>query len=156
MPSYSQRRHLRYAAQQLFDLVADIEKYPEFLEWFVAARIIHRDGNVLEVAQIMRFAGFRAQIVTWAVLDPLRQIAIGTRDPRFKSFDQRWTFTPAPDGGTTVEYQSTVELRSRVAQHLIRALFDERQIAETTVNAFERRARQICGPPLDSLCASAG
>lgn len=155
MPSYSQRRHLRYAARQLFDLVADIEKYPEFLEWFVATRILHRDGNVLEVAQIMRFAGVRTQIVTRAMLDPLREIAITTRDPRFKSFDQRWTFTPAPDGGTTVEYQSTIELRSSLLQRVVGALFDERQIAEITVNAFERRARQICGPPLDSLpCAA--
>ncbi len=104
MPGYSQRRHLRYAARQFFDLVADIEKYPEFLAWFVATRILHRDGNVLEVAQTMRFVGFRTQIVTRAMLDPLRQIAITSRDSRFKSFDQRWTFTPAPDGGTTVEY----------------------------------------------------
>jgi coenzyme Q-binding protein COQ10 len=151
MPSYGQRRHLCYAARQLFDLVADVEKYPEFLEWFVATRILRRNGNVLDVEQTMRFAGFRTRLVTRAVLDEPRAIAITTRDPRFKGFDQRWSFTPAPDGGTTVDYQSTVELRSRLLQHLVGAVFDERKIAEATVNAFERRARQICGPPLQPL-----
>jgi coenzyme Q-binding protein COQ10 len=147
MPKHIERRHLPYTARQVFDLVADVEKYPDFIEWFVAARIRHRNGNVLEVHQVVRFAGLRRAFTTQAILDPPRRIVITTSDPPFRSFDQRWTFTPATDGGTTVEYETTVEMRSGFLQRLMRLVFDERQIAEATVNAFRRRADQIYGRP---------
>jgi len=145
MPSHRERRQLPYSARQLFDLVADVEKYPEFIEWFVAVRILRREGNVLEVEQIVRFKGLRARFTTRAVLDAPRRIEIASREPPFKRFDQLWTFSPAPKGGTIVEYASTLELRSSLLQHAMQALFDERQVAVATIDALARRARQIYG-----------
>lgn len=146
MPSHRERRHLPYTAPQLFGLVADVEKYPEFIEWFVAVRIRHRDGNTLDVDQVVRFKGLRARFLTRAILDPPRRIAITAEEPRFKRFDQLWTFAPAPQTGTIVDYASTLELRSSLLQHAMQALFDERQVAQATVDAFARRAAQIYGP----------
>jgi coenzyme Q-binding protein COQ10 len=147
MLKHTERRHLPYTAAQLFALVADVEKYPEFIEWFAAARIRHRHRNVLEVEQAVQFAGLSFQFTTRAVLDPPRQILIVTTDPPFKNLDQRWTFTPARDGdGTIVQFDSTLELHSGLMQHVMWALFSERQMAEATVDAFQRRALQIYGP----------
>ncbi|MGO8865569.1 MAG: type II toxin-antitoxin system RatA family toxin [Alphaproteobacteria bacterium] len=145
MPSHRERRQLPYCARRLFDLVADVEKYPEFIEWFVAVRIRRREGNVLEVDQVVRFKGLRARFVTRAVLDPPRRIEIACQEPPFKRFDQLWTFLPAPKGGTIVEYASTLELSSSLLQHAMQALFDERQVAVATVDALARRAQQIYG-----------
>jgi len=149
MSHHIERRHLAYTTEQLFDLVADVERYPDFLQWFVAARVRHRNGNVLDVDQVVRFAGLTARFATRAVLDRPRRIAIAASDPPppFRLLDQCWTFTPASDGSTTVRYEISVELRSTLLQRLIRPLLDERQIAEATVNAFRRRAEQIYGPP---------
>ncbi len=147
MLHHIERRHLAYTTEQLFDLVADVERYPDFVPWFVAVRVRHRSGNVLDVDQVVRFAGFTSEIATRAVLDPPRRIAIATSDPPFRRFDQGWTFTPAESGGTTVQYEISVELRSALLQRVIRAFLVERQLVTVTVNAFTRRARQIYGPP---------
>lgn len=147
MPSHHERRPLPYTPQQLFDLVADVEKYPEFLDWFVAAQIRHREGNLLEVDQVVRFKGLRARFTTYATLDAPRQIDIRCHDPPFRKFDQRWTFLPAASTGTIVDYESTLELRSSLLQHAMQALFDEDDMAKTTVDAFARRAQQIYGKP---------
>jgi len=145
MPSHSERRQLPYTARQLFDLVADVEKYPEFIEWFVAVRIRRREGQMLDVDQVVRFKGLRARFATRAVLDAPQRIEVTSQDPSFKRFDQLWTFSPAPEAGTVVEFVSTLELHSTVLQHVMQALFDDRQMAEATIDAFERRAQQVYG-----------
>lgn len=147
MPRHVERRHLPYTAQQLFDLVADVEKYPQFVDHFVEAHVRHRHGNVLSVEQVVCFAMLRLRFLTTTVLDPPREIVVTTTDPRFDAFEQRWRFAPAADGGTEVEYDSIVELHAHALQHLAHALIDERQMAEQLVLAFKRRARQIYGGP---------
>jgi coenzyme Q-binding protein COQ10 len=146
---HHERRTLPYAPRQLFDLIADVEKYPEFLDWFVAVQIRHREGNQLEVDQVVRFKGLRQRFTTQATLDPPRRLEIVCREPPFQRFDQQWTFRPAAKNGTIVDYESTLELRSSLLQHAMQALFDEDQAAKTTVDAFARRAQQIYGKPTD-------
>ena len=146
MPSHRERRHLSYTAPQLFELVADVERYPEFIEWFVAVRVRRREGNILEVDQVVRFKGLRARFATRAVLDRPRRIEITSDEAPFKRFEQLWTFAPSPETGAIVEYASTLELRSSLAQHAMQAFFDERRVAEATIDAFARRAQLIYGP----------
>ena len=145
MPSHHERRRLPYAQQQLFDLVADVEKYPEFIPWFVAVRVRQRDATMWEVDQIVRFNGMRARFTTHAVLQPPERILIDTADPPFRNFSQRWSFAPA-QAGTTVDYESRMELRSTLLQHAMQALFGERQVARETVDCFAARAQQLYGP----------
>lgn len=149
MSSHSEQRQLPYTSMRLFDLVADVEKYPEFIDWFVVVRVRRRLGDVLEVDQVVRFKGMRARFTTHAVLDRPREIAIASSDPPFRRFDQRWTFRPFGAAATDVTYESSLELRSPLLQHAMQALFDERQVATATVDAFARRARQIYGAPAD-------
>ena len=145
MPRYFERRRLAFTRRQLFDLVSDIEKYPEFLDWFVAARIRRRDGNVLEVDQVVAFKGLRTRFATRAVLYPPRGIDITSRDPQFKEFCQRWSFGLAGADDTVVEYSVALELRSRILRHAIRLLFDQPRFVRITVDAFVRRAESLYG-----------
>jgi coenzyme Q-binding protein COQ10 len=144
MFKHSELRRFSYTPRQLFDFVAAVEKYPEFIDGFVSATIRRRNGNVLEVDQVVRLAGLRVAFTTQAVLDPPRQITISTTDFPFRSFDQRWTFTPEA-GGTMVRYDIGLELRFGGLQRLMGMVVDERALAEATVEAFRRRARQIYG-----------
>jgi len=137
------RRELPYSADQLFDLVGDVEKYPEFIEWFVAVRILHRSSNVLDVEQIVRFKGLHAQFVTRATLERPTRIAIVSHDRPFETFEQIWQFRSAGPQRTTVEYETKVELHSPILEHAMEALFNEAKIARKTVDAFEHRARQV-------------
>ena len=96
--------------------------------------------------QVVRLAGLRVAFATRTVLDPPRQITtVSTTDFPFRSFDQRWSFTPAGEFGTLVQYDLTFELRFGFLHGLMDMVADQRQIAETTVNAFGRRARQVYG-----------
>ncbi|MDE2166671.1 MAG: type II toxin-antitoxin system RatA family toxin [Alphaproteobacteria bacterium] len=150
MASYFESRRLAFTPRQLFDVVADIERYPEFLEWFVAVRIRRRDGNVLEVDQVVAFKGLRTQFATRAVFDPPRGIDVTSRDPQFKRFHQHWTFVPAGAGHTIVEYSSALEPRSRIVRHAMRLLFDQPHFARVMVDAFLRRAETLYGARRDS------
>ncbi len=152
MASHHERRRLPYTALQLFELVADVESYPEFIDWFVAVRIRRREGQILDVDQVVRFKGLRARFTTRAVLDPPGRIEITSEEPPFKHFDQLWTFAPASGSDAVVDYASRLELRSTLAQHAMQALFDESRVAEATIDAFARRAQQIYGvrPPAHS------
>lgn len=143
MFTHSERRRFAYTPQQLFDLVADIEKYPDFIDGFVSARIRHRHGNVVAVDQVVRVAGWRAAFTTRAVFDPPRRIVVTSSDFPFRSFEQRWSFTPDGDGGTVVQYDVRIDFRFGVG--LVAGLIDQRRLAADTVGAFERRARQIYG-----------
>lgn len=146
MYKHTERRHLPYARQQLFDLVADVEKYPEFIDWFVWARVRRRRGNVLDVEQIVRLAGLRMAFDTQTVLDPPGQITtVSTTDFPLRRFDQRWSFTPTGESGTLVQYDLAFEPRFGFFLGLMNAVADQRQIAQTVVNAFQRRARLIYG-----------
>lgn len=138
---------LPYTPRELFDLVADVEKYPEFIDWFVAVQIRHREGNRLDVDQVVRFKGLRQRFTTHATLDAPRRLDIVCHDPPFQRFDQHWAFRPAATAGTIIDYESTLELRSSLLQHAMQALFDEAEVAKATVDAFARRAQQIYGKP---------
>jgi len=143
MLTESARRHLPYTPRQLFDVVADIEKYPEFLPWFAAVRVLRRHDGFLEVEQVMRFRMFRARFVTTARLERPRQIDIASTAWPFRSFKQSWVFSPAHDGGTEVELTMAASLRSRVAEALAAYFLGQAVVPAAVVACFERRAHQL-------------
>ncbi len=147
MFKHIERRHFPYTPRQLFDLVADVEKYPEFIDWFVSARIRRRAGNVCHVDQVVRYGGLRVAFASRAVLDPPRRITVTSTDFPFRSFDQHWTFTPDGGTGTLVQYDVAFELRFGFLHGLMALVADQRQIASATIDMFQHRARQLYGDP---------
>jgi len=143
MTAYTQRRHLQYPATQLFDLVADVKAYPEFLPWVKEVDVHQRKEHSIFVSMTVADGPLRRRFSTMAVLDRPHRIAISSYDPIFDRFEQRWTFEQASEGGTNVEYHVDFTFRSRILQMLMRTSFADR--AAATMAAFQRRAHQLCG-----------
>ena len=140
---YTKREHLKYTAPQLFDLVVDVERYPEFLPWVIEARVRHRTDSTMLVDLTIGAGPLRKRFSTAAVLHRPHRIDISSDDPLFDRFEQRWTFEPATHDGTNVEYHVDLKFRSLVLQILMQKSFAGRAIA--TMSAYERQAHRLYG-----------
>ncbi len=145
MTSRTEHVHLKYTATQLFDLIADVERYPEFLPWVLAARIRRREGQTIWVDMTLGTRFLRRQISTVGLLERPHRITITSDDPMLERFEQRWTLKTAPDGGADVEYRVDFRFRSRLLQALIGGSFAGR--AQAMAQAFSLRARRLYGAP---------
>ena len=145
MVNRTERVHLKYTAAQLFDLVADVERYPEFLPWVIAARIYRRHEQTLWVDMTIAKGFIRKRFSTIALLDRPHRITINSHDPLFERFEQKWIFQSAVNGGTNIEYQVDFKFRSGLLQRLIGPSFSDR--AAVMVKAFSLRARRLYGAP---------
>ncbi len=145
MTDFTERVHLKYTATQLFDLIADVERYPEFLPWVLAARIRHREGQTIWVDMTFGTRFLRRRVSTMGLLERPHRITITSDDPMLERFEQRWTFKTAPEGGADVEYRVDLRFRSRLVQALLGGSFVGR--AEAMTQAFSRRARRLYDAP---------
>jgi coenzyme Q-binding protein COQ10 len=143
MPSYTERRRLRYTLVQLFDLVADIEQYPRFVPWVRDARVRRREGDTIWVDMEVGSGPIRRRFGSKAELTRPTRIEIGSDDTLFERFRQTWSFEPADGGGTWLEYRIDYRLRSRLLALVLDSTFEDN--ARSIVAAFRRRARQIYG-----------
>jgi len=140
---------VRFAPRQLFDLVADVPRYPEFLPWCTAARVRRREAPNVEIDELaIGFGPFHEKFVSRVALntdDPgaLRIETSGTEGP-FRHLSSRWLFQPE-DGGTLIDFTLEFEFRSRLLQHTVRLLFGE--AVRRMVSAFETRAQRLYGQP---------
>jgi coenzyme Q-binding protein COQ10 len=142
MPTYAERKQLPYSAQQLYELVADIESYPKFLPWCVAARNRSRNGNVLVSDLMIGFKMFRERFTSEVTLNDGR-IDVAYREGPFKYLTNHWIFEAQPDGSTIIDFYVDFEFRSKMLQSIVGALFNE--AVKVMVGAFEKRARQLYG-----------
>ena len=138
-----ERHHSACTPTQLFDLVADVERYPEFLPWVVAAKVFRRRNDRIWTDMTMGTSLLRKRFTTLALLKRPHRIEVSSDDPMFECFEQIWTFEGTEEGGTHVECQVDIKFRSRVLQTLIGVSFVER--AKTMVRAYMREARRLCG-----------
>jgi len=144
MTSHTARLRLRYPTPQLFDLVADVESYPQFMPWVVAATILRRQDRTIWVEMTIGTGPLRRRFSTVGVLDRPGRIDVSSDDPLFERFKQTWTFEPAPEGGTIVTYDIDFEFRSRPLQFLMGSMFADQ--VDRTAASFRRRARQLWVP----------
>ncbi|HEX4615741.1 MAG TPA: type II toxin-antitoxin system RatA family toxin [Stellaceae bacterium] len=142
MPTHAEERVLPYTPEQLFDLVADIERYPEFLPWCVGARIKERRPDLVVADLIIGFRMFRERFTSRVSLRPPTQIDVTYAEGPFRYLNNHWTFTPVA-GGSRVGFFVDFEFKSRLLQRLIEVLFSE--AVRRMVGAFEKRARDLYG-----------
>ena len=145
MPTHAEKRHLPYTPLQLYDLVAGVDKYPEFLPWCKAARITRREGKTFYADLIIAFKVYRERFSSRVTLHPETwEIDVAYIDGPFRYLNNHWTFTEAEDGGCIVDFYVDFEFRSKVLQKLIGLLFNE--AVRRMVAAFEARAIALYGP----------
>jgi coenzyme Q-binding protein COQ10 len=142
MTAFSERRRLGFTRRQLFDLVADVERYPEFLPWIRTARILRREGKTLWVEMLVGPKFLRRRVRSKGVLHPPHRIDITSRDAPFKRLAQHWRFETARGGGAIVEFRAAFEFRSRLWEALLGPFYIEG--SRRMVAAFERRAQETC------------
>ena len=144
MPTHAEQRILPYTAEQLFDLVADVERYPEFLPWCVGARIRERRADLVVADLLIGFRMFRERFTSKVTLARPRRIDVAYSDGPFRYLDNHWIFEPV-EGGCRIDFFVDFEFRSAILQKLIGVLFNE--AVRRMVAAFETRARQLYGSP---------
>jgi len=145
MPTHAEKRFLPYRPEDLFDLVADVESYPQFLPWCRAARIRKREGNKIVADLVIGFKMVRERFTSHVHLnrEDLR-IDVTYAEGPFRYLNNHWKFEPAPDG-CYVDFFVDFEFHSALLQKIIGALFNE--AVRRMAAAFEARARQLYGPP---------
>ena len=149
MAKYAEQRLLPYTPEQLFDLVADIEKYPEFLPWCIGARIRERRANELNADLVIGFKVYRERFTSHVVLSPPEHIHVTYSDGPFRYLENQWKFEPGPNGGCIIDFYVDFEFKSKMLQKLIEVLFNE--AVRRMVAAFEGRARVLYGPGLPGI-----
>jgi coenzyme Q-binding protein COQ10 len=145
MPTHAEQRVLPYTPEQLFALVADIERYPEFLPWCIGARIKEKQPNLVVADLIIGFKVFRERFTSRVVLDPPGKIDVTYAEGPFRYLDNHWTFERAPEG-CRIGFFVDFEFKSRLMQKVIEVLFSE--AVRRMVGAFEKRARDLYGGPV--------
>lgn len=148
MPQHTEHRHMPYEAQQIFDLVADVARYPEFLPWTAAARIRSRKpiagGEEIEADLVISFKVFRERFGSRVQLYPeAGKIDTTYLDGPFRYMISHWQVKPADGGGCIVDFSVDFEFRNPVLQGLIGVVFD--QAMRRVVGAFEARAKALYG-----------
>lgn len=143
MPTHAEKRILPYTPEELFELVADIEKYPRFLPWCVASRIRQRSGEKIVADLVIGFKMVRERFTSEVTLDRPSCIDVNYVEGPLKHLNNHWKFRPHP-AGTEIEFYVDFEFRSKLLQSLIGALFNE--AFRRMVAAFEARAAELYGP----------
>lgn len=145
MPTHSETRFLPYTAQQMYDLVADVGSYPQFLPWCAAARVKSTTGQgdhtVMEADLVISFKVFRERFTSRVVLWPdAHKIDTEYLDGPFRYMKSNWAFSDVT-GGCDVSFFVDFEFRNRVLQGIIGVVFNEAM--QRIVRAFERRAAEL-------------
>lgn len=148
MTTHSETKRLPYTARQMFDLVADVASYPEFLPWNSAARIRSRrpfpGGEVLEADLVISFKVFRerfgSRVTLWS---EAMKIDTEYLEGPFRHLKSTWAFRDV-DGGCEVTFFVDFEFRNALLQGIIGVVFNDAM--QRVVRAFERRATELYGP----------
>ncbi|MCC6204461.1 MAG: type II toxin-antitoxin system RatA family toxin [Hyphomicrobiales bacterium] len=148
MPQFETTRHVLHAADQMFALVADVEKYPEFLPLCEALTVRsrkERDARAILVADMtVGYKAIRETFTSQVHLKPdERTIEVKYLDGPFKYLSNVWRFEPTADGGCDVRFFIDYEFKSRILGAVMGAMFD--RAFRMFTDAFEKRAAEVYG-----------
>jgi len=147
MPTHSETRDLPYTAAQMYDLVADVARYPEFLPWCAATRIRSRvadgEAEIVEADMVISFKVFRERFGSRVRLDPvLRRIDTEYLDGPFRYLVSHWVFIET-QGGCEARFYVDFEMKNALLQKAVGVVFNEAM--HRIVRAFEARAQALYG-----------
>jgi coenzyme Q-binding protein COQ10 len=143
MPRHSETRHLPYTPDQLFEMVADIERYDEFLPWVVAVRIRSSSETQTVADLVVGFNAFKERFTSRVAKQRPERITVDYVEGPLKYLHNEWTFKPASDGGTELCFAVDFAFKSRLFETLAGSMFD-RALRRMT-SAFEQRAAALYG-----------
>jgi coenzyme Q-binding protein COQ10 len=150
MPEFRTTRRVPHSAAEMYDLVADVERYPEFVPFCerleVRGRRKEGEREVLVADMTVGYRLVRETFTSKVTLDrPALQITADYLDGPFRTMENNWRFEELPGGGSEISFSIQYEFRSRTLAMLMGAVFD--RAFRTFAHAFEKRADQIYGRP---------
>lgn len=151
MPQFANKRRVRHSASQMFDLVADVERYPQFVPLCHSLKVRHRTVNPDGTETIVADMGVSFQLVREAftsrvTLDPLNlKIMVEYLKGPFSKLQNRWTFDAKGETACDVNFFIAYEFKSRMLAVLMGAMFDA--AFQKFASAFEKRADAVYGTP---------
>ena len=147
MPAFETTRRVAFTPLQMFELVADVEKYPQFLPLCEGLRVLSRDrqgdAEIIVAAMDVGYKAIRETFTSRVTIDRANlKVSADLVDGPFRQLENRWTFVAAP-GGADVRFAIAYEFKSMMLQMLMGGVFDQafRKFAES----FEQRAAAVYG-----------
>lgn len=144
MTTHAEKRNLPYTPEQLFELVADVAKYPEFLPWCMNSRITKREGDDVFYADlIIGYKMIREKFGSKVTLVNGNHIHVEYLSGPMKYLSNHWKFIAEEDGSCTIDFFVDFEFKNKMLQNLIGVFFNE--VVRRMVGAFEDRAKDLYG-----------
>ncbi|HEX9807308.1 MAG TPA: type II toxin-antitoxin system RatA family toxin [Alteraurantiacibacter sp.] len=143
MPGIRETRRLPYSPEQMFDMVADVARYEEFLPWVIATRVREDSDTEMIADMLVGFNALREKFTSRVIKDRPRRIEVIYLDGPMRDLDNIWHFRPAADGGCEIDFHVEFTFRNRMFEALAGQYFD--RAFRKMVNAFEARADELYG-----------
>jgi coenzyme Q-binding protein COQ10 len=143
MPGIRETRRLPYSAAQMFDLVADVSRYGEFLPWVVATRVRSDDGQEMVADMLVGFKALREKFTSRVIKQRPERLEVIYIDGPMRDLDNTWTFRDLPEGGCEIDFAVDFSFRNKMFEMLAGQYFD--RAFRKMVEAFEVRAGQLYG-----------
>jgi len=143
MPGIRETRSLPYSAEQMFDLVADVARYPEFLPWVVATRVKSDTDTEMVADMLVGFKALREKFTSRVIKDRPNRLEVIYVDGPMKDLDNIWRFVPRADGGCELDFCVDFTFKNVMFEMLAGQYFD--RAFRKLVTAFEARADELYG-----------
>ena len=143
MPRHQEVRHMPYSADQMFDLVADVKSYEQFLPWVVAIRVRSDSETEMMADMIVGFSGLREKFTSRVMKQRPGTITIDYIDGPLRHLHNEWRFTDTDEGGCKVDFMVDFAFRNSLFDKLAGQMFD--MALRQMIGAFEQRAAKLYG-----------
>ena len=148
VPGIHETYRLPYSAEQMFDLVADVGRYQEFLPWVVATRVRSDSESEMVADMLVGFKALREKFTSRVEKTRPSEIRVHYVDGPMKDLDNVWTFHPVGETACDIEFDVRFSFRNALFEKLAGQYFDK--AFRKMVAAFETRAEELYGPPVES------
>lgn len=153
MPGLHEVRRLPWSAEQMYDLVADVGRYGEFLPWVIATRVRSDSESEMVADMLVGFSAIREKFTSRVEKVRPREIKVHYVDGPMKDLDNRWEFRPLAEGGCEIEFHVAFTFRNALFEKLAGQYFDK--AFRKMVAAFEERANALYGSSSSSATSAA-
>jgi coenzyme Q-binding protein COQ10 len=143
MPGIRETRRLPYSAEQMFDLVADVGRYGEFLPWVIATRVRSNSDTEMVADMVVGFKSLRESFTSRVTKDRPRMIDVHYVDGPLSDLDNVWTFRAIDDHTCEIDFLVEFTFKNRLFERIAGQYFDK--AFRKMVEAFEKRAAELYG-----------
>lgn len=143
MPGIRETRRLPYSAEQMFDLVADVARYGEFLPWVIATRVRSNSETEMVADMVVGFKAIRESFTSRVTKTRSREIAVHYVDGPLSDLDNVWTFRVVDDHTCEIDFLVDFAFKNRLFERIAGQYFD--RAFRKMVEAFETRAAALYG-----------